>query len=287
MEVSRFLEARSGIDPPPALSSARWIDPPAAPDVEHVGGFLPIVRTIGERTAELHLALREARARIGALEPAQESIDPGAFTQAVQRGWDEVRGHLTNYAATADGRVAELARDLQAAGPSIVEGIQRASSHLDGLAAPIPLHGRLELPRILIYESEIAFIDPASDPNTPPEERLRPRSPVRDLATVLWSLSVAARLAAETRSATMPPPHDRLFGWARYWAAWMGATFLASYRARAGTLVATNTDVFRHELTLHLLATGFRDIDACAGHGPARVALALATGLDVFDERQP
>jgi maltose alpha-D-glucosyltransferase/alpha-amylase len=287
MEVSRFLEARSGIDPPPALSSARWIDPPAAPDVEHVGGFLPIVRTIGERTAELHLALREARARIGALEPAQESVDPRAFTQAVQRGWDEVRGHLTNYAATADGRVAELARDLQAAGPSIVEGIQRASSHLDGLAAPIPLHGRLELPRILIYESEIAFIDPASDPNTPPEERLRPRSPVRDLATVLWSLSVAARLAAETRSATMPPPHDRLFGWARYWAAWMGATFLASYRARAGTLVATNTDVFRHELTLHLLATGFRDIDACAGHGPARVALALATGLDVFDERQP
>jgi predicted trehalose synthase len=137
---------------------------------------------------------------------------------------------------------------------------------------------------MLIHEGDITFIDPASDPNTAPEERLRPRSPLIDLAAVLWSLSVAARLAADKRSATMPPPHDRLFGWARNWAAWMGASYVASYRAHAGTSVPEDSSAFMDELTLRIFAVGFRDIEACAGRGPARVALALATAIDVFEE---
>ncbi len=285
MELTRFLESPESIDAPPALSAARWLEPPPVPGPERTGGFLPIVRTMGQRTAELHVALRHSQADISSATATAEETNPRVLAGTLMRRWNEVHAYLTAQASVG-GRVAELAASLRAAGPGIAARIQRASEQLDRLSTPIPLHGRLELPRMLIYEGEITFIDPASEPDTPPEERLRPRSPIVDLASVIWSISVAARLAAETRAATMPPPHDRLYGWARNWAAWMGSSFVAAYRAHAGTLVSGDAAAVQHELTLQVFATGFHDIEACAGRGPARVALALATALDVLDERE-
>ncbi|MEO8483574.1 MAG: maltose alpha-D-glucosyltransferase [Acidobacteriota bacterium] len=285
MELARFLEAPEIADAPPALSLGRWMGGPPPEGPQRTDGFLPIVRTIGQRTAELHLALRRSRVEVSGAAAAPEEHDPRALAAALSRNWDDVRAYLATQART-DGRVAELAVRLQAAGPAIVDRIEHLSRQLDRVVEPIPIHGRLELPRMLIHEGEITFIDPASDPNIPPAERLRPCSPLVDLASVLWSISVAARLAAEKRSATMPPPHDRLFGWARTWAAWMGSSFLSSYRSHAGTLVPDDSSALLHELTLRVLATGFRDVEACAGRGAARVALSLATALDVFDERE-
>jgi len=284
VELARFLEAPEATDAPPPLTNTRWIDAPAAAGPHQATGFLPIIRTIGQRTAELHLALRANQTRISGEQRVSAEGDPQVLASGLTRTWDRIRAHLAIQAAT-DGRVAELAVSLQAAGPGVSDRIQAAAQQLDRLTMPIPLHGRLELPRMLIHEGEITFIDPASDPNMSPAERLRPQSPIADLASLLWSLSVAARLGAETRSATMPPPHDRLFGWSRNWAAWMGSSFLSAYRSHAESLVPADSSAFLNELTLQLFVTGFRDLEACAGRGPARVALALGTALDVFDER--
>jgi maltose alpha-D-glucosyltransferase/alpha-amylase len=283
VELTRFVEAPEAMEPAPVLGPSRWLEPPSAPAPHLTAGFLPIVRTIGQRTADLHLALRKSAGRISTAEVAAVDRDPQALAASLVQAWSRIRDRLASQAAI-EGRVGELSSRLHASSTTLVGRIQEAANRLKQLAAPIPLHGRLELPRLLIYEGEITFIDPASDPNTAPADRLRPRSPVADLASLIWSLSVASRLGAETRSATVPAPHDRLFAWARHWAAGMGANLLSAYRSHADTLVPADNVVFQSELMLHLYATGFQDIDACAGRGPARVALALATALDVFTE---
>lgn len=150
----------------------------------------------------------------------------------------------------------------------------------------MPIHGRFDLQRVLVYEGEVTFIDAASDPAVAPDERLRARSLFVDLGRMLWSCSLAARTALDARLAAAAPPHDRPIGWTRRWVGWIGASFLEGYTAAAdgerAAALAGDRETLEETLWRHWLLAALGDVTRCAAQSPAALVVVLEALLDAL-----
>jgi maltokinase len=187
-----------------AQTSLRDLLASRLPPDEAGGDFGPEAAMLGEVTASLHAALAEAFGTFPA--------DPDAWLGDIQAQLDRLPPGAADHDRIA-GRLAELV----------------------GVGDPGPairIHGDLHLGQFLQSDAGWFVLDFEGEPGRPVAERIRPSSPLRDVAGMVRSFHYASRVALLERGRDVDPELAEL---AAGWEARAVAAFWAGYHHTAGS----------------------------------------------------
>jgi maltose alpha-D-glucosyltransferase/alpha-amylase len=208
------------------LEQQRTTSKPAA-DVHEA--YLAIIRTLGLRTAGLHLALGRSSGN-PAFDP--ESVTTQDVAVWKQRARDEAAQALKLLEQNCDSLPAPARDEAQA----LLGERQRLLERIDVLPVPagatmkIRCHGDYHLGQVLIAENDFRIIDFEGEPARSTVERRQKQSPLRDVAGMLRSFSYARWTALSNASHT-PDDLARLAPLAAEWEDLTRRAFIESYDA--------------------------------------------------------
>ena len=199
-----------------------------------LGTYLDSARVLGERTAELHLAL--------ASDPENKAFAPESFTSHYVRGlFQSMRNatthnlrNLSKLLKSLPPDVAGLARQVIDREPEIL-ACYRALREQRLSARRIRCHGDLDLSQALYTGKEFILIDYEGDPASPVSERTIKRSALRDVAGMMRSFHYAAwaGLYDYVQRGCLDPDCIHLFEpWARLWYRATSLEYLRAYLAK-------------------------------------------------------
>jgi maltose alpha-D-glucosyltransferase/alpha-amylase len=191
--------------------------------------YLTIIRTLGLRTAGLHLALARSSGD-PAFQP--EPLTAQDITAWKQRAREEAVRTLQLLEQSRESLPAPARDEAQA----LLAQRERVLERIDALELPagaalkIRCHGDYHLGQVLIAENDFRIIDFEGEPSRPTEERRQKLSPLRDVAGMLRSFSYA-RWTALANASHSPDDHARLAPLAAEWEAQVRRAFIESYDA--------------------------------------------------------
>jgi maltose alpha-D-glucosyltransferase/alpha-amylase len=202
-----------------------------APGGGHVaeahGGFLARAATLGQRTAELHLAL--------ATRTGDAAFDPEPLTAADVTGYRQrAAGEATATLTLLRQRLSQLpagAQDDAKAVLALQDTLQARLTAGDGRlrgGLKTRYHGDYHLGQILVTGNDFVIIDFEGEPARSFEERRAKSSPLRDVAGMLRSFNYA-RWSALRRVAQSADDLERLEPAVRDWELATRKAFLAAY----------------------------------------------------------
>ena len=202
-----------------------------------IGTYLESARLLGERTADLHLALASA--------DEDKALVPEAFTPHYQRGLFQTMRNLTvqsfralkRHSKTLPPDLEPLARQALELEPPVVE-LYRSVFRRRLDARRIRIHGDCHLGQVLWTGKDFVFIDFEGDPRMVLSERQIKRSPLRDVASLVRSFHYAAYagLHRHVEQGSIPGENLAKFeSWVRCWNLWVSAAFLKAYFQRLGS----------------------------------------------------
>jgi maltose alpha-D-glucosyltransferase/alpha-amylase len=291
-DLHRFLESPASVEAPPTSPPVATLWSHDEPDIASnpSSSSLQLARAIGQRAAQLHVALARLATTMGVTDRHEEDTPFSETLHAsVLDRWERATQALLPVIG-GDTAAAAMAQQLLDRDAVVRTMIGETARRVTAAMPVLPIHGRFDLRRVLNFEGDVTIIDAASDPAITPADRLRPRDAFVDLGRMLWSFAVAARVALDTRRSSAPPPHDRLAAWTRRWMTWASASFLAGYRAAAGgdtSVLPDDAASAANALWLRWLESAFRDVESCAAQSPKWLALSLESVLDALDETTP
>jgi maltose alpha-D-glucosyltransferase/alpha-amylase len=252
---------------------------------ETVGSFLEAARLLGQRTAEMHLALASR-----ADDPA---FAPEPFTTLYQRS-------LYQTLRTQIRRTLEELRKRQSALP---EAVQRDTPRLLALepellkrlravferkitALRTRCHGDYHLAQVLWTGKDWIITDFEGDSARPFSDRRLKRSPLRDVASMVRSLHYAG-LCALTGGAVRPEDQPVLEPWVRFWHAWVSAAFLKAYLATAsrGSFLPASKEEQHVLLDFYLLKRAVSELHYELAFNPTQAKVPLQGLLHLLEGR--
>jgi maltose alpha-D-glucosyltransferase/alpha-amylase len=208
----------------------------APPDDAHAA-HLVLMRTLGQRTAELHLALGTSR--------GVAAFEPQAVSTADVVGWrEQVHADLQLTMAVLQNALPRLPAALQDDGRSVLASAATLARRIDacgplaGEGLKIRIHGDYHLGQVLLQRNDFVIVDFEGEPGRPFMERRAKQSPLVDVAGMLRSLDYA-RASALRSAAQTPEELPLLAAPAQAWETGSRESFLSSYcAALAGTPLA-------------------------------------------------
>ncbi|HVS01242.1 MAG TPA: maltose alpha-D-glucosyltransferase [Thermoanaerobaculia bacterium] len=215
-------------------------------ELPEVLGLYPYsARLLGQRTAELHLALASTR--------EAPDFAPEPFSTLYQRSiYQSVRSLagrslqlLRRRLGALDGRVKGLGEDVLGRRQEIVDRCRALTSRKIETAR-IRCHGDYHLGQVLYTGNDFVIIDFEGEPARALSERRIKRSPLRDVAGMVRSFDYAAHAAlaqSRERGQARDEQLPLLEQWARYWYRWNAGTYLGGYLERAGEAIFLPRDV--------------------------------------------
>lgn len=200
-----------------------------------IGSYLANVQLLGQRTAELHVAL--------ASDPEHPDFAPEPFTSFYQRS-------IYQYARNLVGQVFWQLKEQLPSLPANIQPIAKTVlAHQDHYlqrfrqiidqkitALRTRYHGDYHLGQVLYTGKDFILIDFEGDSTRTVNERRMKRSPLRDIAGMLQSFHYAASygVTCEVESGMIHPEKcERMQQWAIFWEYWVSAAFLHAYLAVA------------------------------------------------------
>lgn len=200
---------------------------------EVIDTYMEAARLLGERTAELHIALASA--------PDESDFAPEPFTMLYQRSlYQSMRSLARQVFQLLRRRLNDLPETLQEEAKGILERegevIERFRSITERriAATRIRCHGDYRLSQVLFTGKDFVIIDFEGDPARPLSERRIKRSPLRDVADMIRSFHYAAYSDLLRRVSVRPEDTALLEPWADVWYQYVSGVFLQSYLNTVG-----------------------------------------------------
>ncbi|MDQ3448537.1 MAG: putative maltokinase, partial [Chloroflexota bacterium] len=257
-----------------------------------VGGYFEVARLVGQRTAEMHLAL--------AAVTDDPAFVPEPFTPLYRRSiYQGMRTQATETLSLLRSRRASLPEALQATIDQALraEGAiqERFRALLDGRldAMRIRIHGDYHAGQVLWTGRDVVIIDFEGEPGRPLSERRHKRSPLRDVAGMLRSFQYASfgsLMGTPAGALVRPEDVPTLEPWARSWSTWVSAAFLGAYLGamQAGDLLPVDPDQLATLLDALLLHKALYEISYELNSRPEWVVIPLRGVLELLgDDAQP
>jgi maltose alpha-D-glucosyltransferase / alpha-amylase len=249
---------------------------------ELVGPYFENMKLLGQRTAELHVAL--------ASNKDEPDFAPEPFSVLYQRSlYQSMRNHA--------GQMFQLMRkNLNSLrGPVLEDAIQvldhqneilnrfRALLSRKIMAYRTRIHGDFHLGQVLYTGRDYVIIDFEGEPARPLTERRIKRTPIRDVAGMLRSFHYAAytSLFGKLGSAIVRPEDvAAMEPWARIWNVWISSTYLNSYllHAQAGGFLPAERESINILLNVYLLEKALYELGYELNNRPDWVRIPL-TGI--------
>jgi maltose alpha-D-glucosyltransferase/alpha-amylase len=249
-------------------------------DFERLGTYLPTIRLLGERTAELHIALAAGEGKDFAPEPFSELYQRSLYDsmrKQAARSFRLLRQRLDTL-APADRQKAE---SLLAAESQVIDRYRRLVGHKIA-AERIRTHGDYHLGQVLYTGKDFVIIDFEGEPTRSLSERRLKRSPFRDVAGMLRSFHYAAYAklfeeAAEGGVVSAPQTFAELESWALYWERWVSAAFLRAYldRAQGATFLPASREELAMLLDVYILEKAVYELQYELNNRPTWVGIPL------------
>ena len=207
---------------------------------------------LGQRTAELHLAL--------AADHDNPSLAPEPFTTLYQRAvyqslrsetgqvWQALRRGLQGAHPRISGPVFDQATDVLSLDEKALECF-RSLLRRKILATRIRCHNDYDLAQSCIRARTSSSRTWKADPAQPPSERRIKRSPLRDVAGMLWSFYAAGHavlLGLTPNTNVRLEDVETLEPWANFWITWAAqpsCRLTCSTAAGASFMPSTSDDM--------------------------------------------
>jgi maltose alpha-D-glucosyltransferase/alpha-amylase len=196
-----------------------------------IGMYLASSQLLGQRTAEMHVAL--------ASEPANPDFAPVPYTLMYQISlYQSLRGFAMRTFQLLRENLPSLPEDSRQDARSVLDMEKTIIDRYNLIrrekitASRIRCHGDYHLGQILHTGKDFVITDFEGEPARSLSERRIKRSPLRDVAGMIRSFDYAARtalakqVALQQKSENIP---SSLNQWAQYWYIWVSVVFLNTY----------------------------------------------------------
>lgn len=258
-------------------------DDPAPP---HGFDFpLSIGALLGQRTAELHLALATP-------------TDDAAFAAEPMTA-----RHLSDWAAEAEAEAvalldrlegADLPEDAAPLAAKLMDSRALLIDRLRGVGRMQPsasltrVHGDFHLGQVLLAQNDVAIIDFEGEPSRSLDERRAKTSPLRDVAGMLRSFDYAAQTAAARHRTGFGGSAERALERIEEWRVTASAAFLNAWRDHMqGAPNMPDPPLADALLDLFLLQKAIYEAGYELGNRPGWIGIPLAGILDLLNREAP
>lgn len=247
--------------------------------VQMIGSYLANAQLLGQRTAELHVAL--------ASDPENPDFAPEPFSTFYQRS-------IYQYARNLAGQTFLKLRDRLASLPSETRSLAKVLlSHQEEYLERFRLilnqkitalrtryHGDYHLGQVLYTGRDFFIIDFEGEAARTLGERRMKRSPLRDVAGMLQSFDFAANIALQNEIESgmiQPEQRSQMQQWAQFWSTWVSAAFLNAYLkvASQDSFLPTTRQELQVLLDNYLLEKAIYDLGDNLNHHPEWLEIRL------------
>jgi trehalose synthase-fused probable maltokinase len=253
---------------------------------ELIGPYLESAARIGQRTAELHVALANV--------PDNPDFTPEPFSLEYRRSRYESMCRLASQTCSLlKGRLNNLPSDTEQEARRVVsfEPLIRVRFRdcfeLENRALRIRCHGDYHLGQVLYTGRDFVISDFEGEPARPLSERRMKHTPIMDVAGMLRSFQYApyAVLSRQQSNFLAEGARGRLDPWIRFWYGWVSVAFLKAYLAVAGqaSFWPGSQAEFQVLFDAHLLEKAVYEIGYELNNRPDWVRIPIRGVLEILE----
>ncbi len=254
-----------------------------------VGSYLTNVQLLGQRTAELHIALSG--------DDQNPDFSPVPFSSFYQRSIYQYSRNLTGQVLfRLKKHLRSLPPDVQALGRQVVTRKDYLLTRLEKVlqrkitALRTRCHGNYRLAEVLYTGKDFVILDFEGETYRTLNERRMKRSPLRDVAGMILSFDAAARMALrqELEQGMIQPENlGKMQQWAKLWSTWVSAAFLNSYleTIEPYKLLPKGKEEAQILLDCYLLEQAIHDVDLHLNNGVGTLEVSLQQVLDWSEKK--
>jgi maltose alpha-D-glucosyltransferase/alpha-amylase len=257
------------------------------PGGDLIGTYLHSARLLGQRTAEMHVALSS--------NPEDQAFAPEPFSAHYQRSLYQSMRNLTSQTLPLlQRRLRSLPETVREEAKQVLDLEEKILGRFRSIvdrkitAMRIRVHGDYHLGQVLFTGKDFVIIDFEGEPAHSLSARRIKRSPLRDVAGMLRSFHYAANapvIGKMAGSVFRPDDAVRLDPWAQNWTLWVSATFLSAYleSSAQASFLPRSREELSSLLSVYLLEKSIYELGYELNNRPDWVKLPLRGILQLLE----
>ncbi|MDD4877040.1 MAG: maltose alpha-D-glucosyltransferase, partial [Dehalococcoidales bacterium] len=254
---------------------------------ESIGPYLTSAQLIGQRTAEMHVALASVSDNLDFAPEPFTALYQSALYQSMRsltvRTFQLLRERLSDLPE----KTREEANQVLGLEKNIIERFQLIRRKKIN-AMRFRCHGDYHLEQVLYTGKDFFIIDFEGEPERSLSERRLKCSPLRDVAGIIRSFHYAVHSALLRQAMIISRPEDDvplLQHWAQYWYTWVSVAFSSAYIdiATKQGLISDNIEQLGILLDAHILEKAIYEIGYELNNRPDWVNVPLQGILQVME----